>query len=254
MVAALVLLVAACGLVPGDGDGTVTTTPEGGVTTTDAPETTDPPDTTEAPPTSDAPDTTAPEDSEAASTPWWLLVLVLGAFLVLLIAFISRGSKKRVVVAPPPTSWKDSAREGYADARWLYDAMSEDLAIWRGNATFDSKVEVGATAATALADTWHQLDGRIGKASDHLYSLEAAAPDQRTAQAANATVAAMRSVRTAVDARAEARMHYRTIESGAEADALALQDAREREVRSARNLAEARGAFGGALTNLSTVL
>jgi hypothetical protein len=132
--------------------------------------------------------------------------------------------------------------------------MSEDLAIWRGNATFDTTSDVGATAATALADTWKQLDSRIGSASDHLYSLEAASPDQRTAGAASAAIASMRSVRKAVDARAEARMNYRTVEAGDTTDTLSLQDAREREVRAARNLAEARSAYGGALTNLSTVL
>ncbi len=253
--AVLTVVLAACGT----GTDPSTTQPDS-PDTTQAPETTEPPDTTEPPETTEAPgttspDTTAPENGDSESTtPWWLLLVVGGAFLVLIVSFVSRGSKKKVVVGPPPTSWKDSARDGYADARWLYDAMSEDLAIWRGNATFDSTAEVGATAATALADTWRQLDSRIGRASDHLYSLEAAAPDQRTAQAANSVVASMRSVRTAVDARAEARLNYRTIESRTDTDAVALQDAREREVRAARNLAEARSGYGGALTNLSTVL
>ena len=211
--------------------------------------------TTQAPDTTQAPETTEPGTEEGESTtPWWLLILIGIAFLVLIIAFVSRGSKKKVVVAPPPVSWKDSARSGYADARWLYDAMSEDLGIWRGNATFDSTSEVGATAATALADTWRQLDARIGSASDHLYALEAASPDQRTAEAANATVRSMRAVRTAVDSRAEARMNYRSVQETSSSDPLALQDAREREVRSARLLAESRSDFGSALTHLSTVL
>jgi hypothetical protein len=49
-------------------------------------------------------------------------------------------------------------------------------------------------------------------------------------------------------------MNYRTVQAGGSDEPIALQDAREREVRSARNLAEARSAFGSALTNLSTVL
>lgn len=245
-----VLLLASCGL--GDGDGTLPSLPEGGITTTAAP---DAPDTTEAPPPSDAPDSTVPaEEDTEASTPWWLLLVVLGAFLILIIAFVSRGSKKKIVVAQPPTSWKEYARKGYSDARWLFDAMSEDLAIWRGNATFDGKSAVGATAGTALAETWKQLDDRIGKASDSLYALEAGAPDQRTAQQASATIASMRSLRRSVDDRAEARMNYRTVEARSDAGQAALQDAREREVRSSRNLAEARSAYGTALTNLSTLL
>ncbi len=254
-VAASILVLASCGLIDGDGEGTVTSPPDGGATSTAAPETTDAPDTTEAPPTSDSPDTTVPagEDGES-TTPWWLLLVVVGAFGILIIAFVSRGSKKKIVVAPPPTTWKDNARRGYADARWLYDAMSEDLAIWRGNATYDSTAAVGATAGTALAETWQQLDSRISKASDNLYALEAAAPDQRTSQAASTVVASMRSVRRSVDDRAEARMNYRTVEAGADAGQIVLQDAREREVRASRNLAEARSAYGTALTNLSTLL
>jgi hypothetical protein len=195
-----------------------------------------------------------PDGEDADETPWWLLLVVLGAILILIIAFVSRGSKKRLVVAPAPTTRKDNARKGYADARWLFDAMSEDLAIWRGNATYDSTSAVGATAGTALAETWAQLDARTGKASDSLYALEATAPDRRTAQAASTAVASMRSVRRSVDDRAEARMNYRTVETGVDVGQVALQDAREREVRASRNLAEARSAYGAALTSLSTVL
>jgi hypothetical protein len=92
------------------------------------------------------------------------------------------------------------------------------------------------------------------QASSSLYALEAAAPDQRTVQKAGATVSSMLAVRGAVDARADARSSYRTVQSANDADTAALQDAREREVRSSRNLAEARSTFGTALTNLSTVL
>lgn len=239
---AAVLVLASCGLIDGDGSITVTSDPGGGATSTGAPDTTEPPGAT------------VPDGEDADETPWWLLLVVLGAFLILIIAFVSRGSKKRLVVAPAPTTWKENARKGYADARWLFDAMSEDLAIWRGNATYDSTSAVGATAGTALAETWAQLDARTGKASDSLYALEVTAPDRRTAQAASTAVASMRSVRRSVDDRAEARMNYRTVEAGVDVGQVALQDAREREVRASRNLAEARSAYGAALTSLSTVL
>lgn len=249
---ASLLVLSSCGLV---GDGSITvTTGDGVVTTTAAPDTTSAPDTTAAPGTTDVPETTLPpeiEDGESVA-PWWLLVVVGAGFLILLVAFVARGSKKKIEVAPPPRTWKDSARSGYAAARWLYDAMSEDLAIWRGNATFDATTAVGATASTALATTWENLDARLSTASDNLYSLEAAAPDQKTSLAANETITAMRSVRSAVDARAEARMNYRTVEAQSGDDQTALRDAREREVRAARNLAETRSAYGRALTNLST--
>jgi hypothetical protein len=64
----------------------------------------------------------------------------------------------------------------------------------------------------------------------------------------------MLTLRKALDARADARQNYRTVEAVDGTDTSALSDAREREVRSSRNLAEARSAYGTALTNLSTLL
>ncbi|MCL1600379.1 MAG: hypothetical protein M3112_02430, partial [Actinomycetia bacterium] len=89
---------------------------------------------------------------------------------------------------------------------------------------------------------------------DELYALESSAPDQKTAQVAGETVTSLRALRTAVDGRAESRVKYRTAEAAAGTDSNALKDAREREVRTSRTVAEARSALGGALTSLSAVV
>jgi hypothetical protein len=94
----------------------------------------------------------------------------------------------------------------------------------------------------------------MGQAMDKLYALEASAPDQRTGQMASATVSTLRTLRAAVDARADSRVNYRTVESASSGDTTTISNAREGEVRSSRNLAEARSALGAALTNLSTLL
>ncbi|MEN8041586.1 MAG: hypothetical protein ABFR95_08805 [Actinomycetota bacterium] len=251
LVAVVVALAAltSCGIT--DGEVVLPTAP-GGDTTTIAPDTTSAPDTTLAPTTTEA--DTAPVDPDETETPWWLLIIVGFALLVFLLSYVRRGSTKKVQIASPTSTWKDAARNGYTDARWLYDTMSEDLAIWRGNAKFDDSAEVGATAGTALAAAWQDMDQRLSRASDNLYSLEASAPDQRTSRAANEVVKSMRSVRAAVDARAEARLNYRTVEAQPETTQVLLQDAREREVRASRNLAETRSGYGRALTHLSTLM
>ena len=204
-------------------------------------------------PATEAPDTTIPNGLDESNAPWWILLIVGVGILVLIIAFATRGSSKKAVpAAPAARTWKDYARSGYASARWLYDAMGEDMAVWRGNAQFDGVTAVGTSAATSKADTWQKLDARMSSASDSLYSLEAAAPDQRSAQAAQNTITALNATRSALDARAESRFAYRTTEAGSDS-ASDLMPAREREVRSSRNLVEARNGLAMALTDLSTI-
>jgi len=93
-------------------------------------------------------------------------------------------------------------------------------------------------------------------ATDHLYALEAAAPDTRTATSARAVVDRLNDTRAVVDARAEARYAYRAAEAEAEGrpDRFAeLASRRDRELRSSENLAEARRRLAEALTNLSAI-
>jgi len=151
-------------------------------------------------------------------------------------------------------TWKDHARAGYAESRRLYDSMGEDMAVWRGNAQFDGSTTVGDTAGTSKAETWAQLSAGITKASDSLYALEAASPDPRTAESARRTVTTMLAVRTALDARAEARFSYRTVEDEADTTTSGLTEARDREIRASRNLVQARNEFALALTDLSTIV
>lgn len=249
MIVVLVLFAAACD----SGGGTTTEGPGA----TQAPDTTQAPDSTEAPDTTSAPGTTDPSTSttvpgDDGETPWWLLIVIGVALLILIIALVSRGSKK-VIVAPQAATWKDNARKGYAEARWMYDAMGEDMAVWRGNAQFDGSTAVDSSAGTNKAETWSELQKRFGTASDALYALEAAAPDTTSAQAARSTIASMRATRDAVDARAEARFNYRTVESTG-SDHEPLVEARDREVRASRNLTDARNSFAKSLTDLSTLV
>jgi len=218
-----------------------------------APETTvtNPPETTTPP---DSPDTTVPAEEGDGTTPWWLLILGLIALVAIIVAFVSRGSKKPVAVVAGALTWKDHARNGYAGARWAYDALSEDIAIWRGNAQFDGVTSVGQTASTGHAETWGELADRINAARDSLYALEAASPDPRTADTARATITAMMGLRDAVDSRAEARFAYRTAESVAGDDPNALIEARDREVRASTNYSTARNGLATSLNALAAVV
>jgi len=267
---ALGLLLAVLGLGVGacSGDGPdVTIGPGDGGSTTQAPDTTKAPDTTQAPDTTKAPDTTqGPDTTQAPDTtevpagegeaPWWILIVGGVLFVILIVVLARSGKKKNVTVANAAPSWKDLARRGYADSRWLFDHLTEALAIWRGNAQYDQKTDVGSTAETANAETWGQLANRMGTATDSLYGLEAGAPDTRTAQSARSVVDRLNDTRSAVDARAEARYAYRAAEGEAAGQpdrATRLSSLRDRELRSSENLTEARRRLAEALTNLSAV-
>lgn len=244
----LALLLAACD------SGVLPTSTTEGTGTTEAPTTTVEQTTTTAAETTTtaAPSDTTPPDEEATDTPWWLLILIGLALILLIVVFTRRGSKQ--AAAPPPAvTWKTHVRQAYAEARWLYDAMGEDIAVWRGNATFEGTTDVGSTAATSKAETWAELQRRQAQALDSLYALEASPPDNQSAEIARATIRTLRDTRAAVDARAEARFAYRKADTDG-ADPSDLMDARDREVRASRNLADARNSYARALTDLSTLV
>ncbi|MCB1247302.1 MAG: hypothetical protein KDB69_08555 [Acidimicrobiia bacterium] len=211
------------------------------------------PDTTTTTAASDT--TTSPDDGASDEpierAPWWLLILVVVAVVLIVIALASGRRPKPVPVAT--VSWKDHARMGYAEARWMNDTLTEDLAVWRGNALVDDTTAVGSTAGTGLAESWAQLAGRMDRCRSHLYALEAAAPDPRSAQSARRAVETVTSLRAAVDARADARAGYRNAEdSGASPEQLI--EARDREIRTSTNLHRDREAAATALRDLSTLL
>jgi hypothetical protein len=253
LVLLLALITAACDGIGDPGIGTTTTAepPQETTSSTEAVETTV---TTSVDTTEPAPTDPDEGTDEEGTTPWWLLILAGVALIALIVAFVSRGSKTQPPVpVPGRLTWKDHATAGYAGARWAYDALSEDVAIWRGNAQFEATTEIGATAGTTMAETWAQLGPRIDAARESLYALEASSPDPRTAEMARSVITTMLAVRTAVDARAEARYAYRTAEQSATESPSELIEARDREIRSSTNFNSARSDFAEALSRFSTI-
>jgi hypothetical protein len=192
--------------------------------------------------TASTPDTT--------ETPWWLLIIVAVGLAIVLVMVVRRGSPPKPST-PPRGTWKTNAQDGYVEARWLYDAMGEDLAIWRGNQD-PSGTTTPSTLESANAATWGELASRMDACADALYRLAADAPDPRATSAADATIAATKATREALDARATARTEYRALEAQG-ASTAALSDARDREVRASRGLSEARRALAKALDGLAEV-
>jgi hypothetical protein len=230
---------------------------------TESPQPTDSPPDTEAPPATEAPPGTETSEAEEGDSSEVLLFggLVLLAFLLVGV-LIGRsrnrnraGSETQVPAAAQgdeakPT-FKDQARDGYSESRWLLDSMTEELAIWRGNAQFDGQTEVGDTAATAMASNWAQLETRMAAATSDLYRAEASAPDQNTAGTLRATITALNAVRAGIDARAEARLNSRNAEGQ---DLTVQAEAADRERLSASNLSEARQQLTSSLVTLSALL
>ena len=219
-----------------------------------AQETTEPPATTEAPAPTEAPVEESDDTTNVAIALGVILaILGIGALLVAIFG----GRRKEPVPAPTaaPVVTSTQAQDAYATSRWLYDNMTEDLAVWRGNAQFEGTAERGATAATSQADTWEQLAARLDQATDALYGLEAAARDEHTASLSRSVVTGLNAVRASLDSRAQAQYNYRSVEAqqGEPGDPAVLAQARERVQRSSHNLAAGRTALAGSLDNLATI-
>jgi len=186
------------------------------------------------------------DDAARERAPWWLLIIVAGGLIIVLVALVLRGAKRDR--APDLTIWKNNARTGYAQSRWLYDAMDEDMAVWRGTTmAADTAPEA---AGIGRSRTWADLPKRYDAAKDALYRLEASAPDHRTANAARDIGRALRATRAAFDDRADARLAYLRLETESR-DPSAMVSAREREVRTSMRLSEARIEFADAIEHLA---
>ena len=96
------------------------------------------------------------------------------------------------------------------------------------------------------------LEGTPSVQAISIDALEAAAPDNQTAATARNAITTMKATREALDARAESRYAYRKAE-GDDADADTLAEVRNREVRTSRNLADARSAYAKALSGLAAI-
>ena len=255
LIALLAMILGACvdGELP---EGTAAPGEPG--TTVEAPEPTEAPPGTESPDTTAAPPVTeAQAEGEGEGISPEALYIGLGILLLfLVIGWLMGRSRKRApapAAAPTPAGAKtygDYVRDGYSEARWLFDALTDELALWRGNALFDDRTAPEDSAGTSMADRWAQIDSRMNNATDQLYRAEAAAPDQATAATVRQTVDALSAARTAVDGRAEARFNTRGVAAD---DQHALAQAAERERLASSTLAEARRTLNDALIALSAV-
>lgn len=212
-----------------------------------AAETTTAPASTEAPTGGSSGTEGAQADEE---TPWWVLIIVLVAVVILVtVIAVSRPRKKTVTVTPaaPSVTWRSEVRAGYTDAHWLYDTMTEELAVWRGNQAAGAAPATG----TAKSEAWDQLGTRMARASDSFYSAKADAPDAQAEAMAQAVVDDLNAVRSDLDDRAEARRRSRSVES---ADATAQAEARNGEQRTSQKLAGDRAQLATSMTSISKVM
>lgn len=181
--------------------------------TTEAPETTAPPTETTAPTESTDPptDTTVPaggEDDAAEDgdgVPVWVWVLG-GAALVALGAVLFRPRRPRgpdvaTAPAPPPAPAPviDPAlkSDAYAEARWLADRLTPDLA------EFKAQVDAGTVPTPPDTDARRQaldaLAGRTAAASNALYQAEASATTDTARTVVRASIDALDGLRSAFD-------------------------------------------------------
>jgi hypothetical protein len=168
----------------------------------------------------------------------WVVLGLVSAFVLLgwLMGRTRRPSPPAAVTTP---TWKDHLRDGYGEALWLREGMTEELAVWRGNSLADPTSE---TAGTAMSDRWGQVDVRMSRARNHLRRAEAAAPDPTAARSIGDCVQRLDAVRASLDARAQARLQAFGLGDSASGD---------RERIASANLTESLAALDEALESIS---
>ena len=166
----------------------------------------------------------------ATDTPWWVGVIVVVGLAGVITSLIAR-SKGQQTKPMSRDAWKDHAVGAHAELRFLYDEATEDAAI-------------------GAPDRLPGLQERETAAREHLYLLEASAPDNRVRGVAVECNEATQELMTAYSARRGARRSYEETDAG---DPEALRTARDREVRASRNLSNARLRLDAAISSLSRV-
>lgn len=206
----------------------------------------------EAPTETPAPSETSPPDTSGEETAWWVLLIVLGGLFILIVALLAGRRRKPKSTAAVP-AWRTHARTGYAEARWLADNMTEDLAIWHGDALYEERDDSAATDA-ANAKIWDQISTRKQRAADELYAFEAASgPGSQALKASQQTTTALNDTYTALTERSDARVAYRTVAESEDPAGDSLTPARDREVRASGKLSAAREQLATGLAALKPI-
>lgn len=166
----------------------------------------------------------------STDTPWWVGVIVVVGLAAVVASLIAR-SKAQQTKPTSRDTWKDHAVRAHAELRFLYDDATEDAAI-------------------GAPDRLLSLQERETTAREHLYLLEASAPDNRVRGVAVECNETAQELLSAYSARRGARRSYEETDAG---DPEALRTARDREVRASRNLSNARLRLDAAISSLSRV-
>ncbi|MCB1247210.1 MAG: hypothetical protein KDB69_08090 [Acidimicrobiia bacterium] len=211
----IVFALSACGLGPGGttttgAGGETTTTAEAGgeTTTTAAPDTTTTTAASEETTTTGAEATTTVAGEEGEGVSPGVIALALGLLAVIIFAAWAIGRGRRTATpaapaapaAPTAQAWQTDLRSGLADAHWLATAMTDDVAVQRGEVTARAS---GAT--TGIDQRWLELDSRMQACFEAWYRVEASAPDPQVTTTVRRGVDQVRATRTALDDRAAAR-------------------------------------------------
>ncbi len=234
----------------------ISTTGSGGQTT----EASEAPDTTEAtqtPDTTEAPDT----EEEGWSTQRYVLLGVLALVLIVIVAIgASRRGKKQSEAPAAGPSWRTTAEQAYSQSRWLYENLTPEIALWRGDLLHRSGGQVPTPPETASAQeqTWSQLGTLMTAAITNLYNLEVQV-DPASQPVVRSVIDSLNSTRTAVDEVSSARLAVLRAtdefqgDPGSEHLQQNLSGAHGRESQSVQYLNGHRSVLYGALTNLAAL-
>ena len=244
-----------------------------------ATEETTPPETTEAPDTTEAPiDPEVPVEEDDSNTTTILIIVGIILLIVVVIAVSASGRSKRAeatarataagaaagaaATAAPP-AWQAAASQAYSESRWVYENLTSDIALWRGDSLYEAQRTVGTgqtavTASAARQETWDQLGSQMTTATTSLYGLESQV-DTASKPVVRSAIDSLYAARTSVDEVAAARLAVHQATDALQADAgderlqQDLSAAHDHENQTSQNLTNSRTVLEGALANLAAM-
>ncbi len=165
--------------------------------------------TTEAPPTTAAgvstpPTTQAIQSIEDIPTWIWIIIGALALWIIVMLfkSLINHSRRRKV------RKWQKRAKPAFTGAQWLYNTLTQELAVWRGGVLFQNAQD----PESPDAQVWAEIPAQMTQTIQELHTSAEKSVVPNGAAVCNALVAALVNTRDSMTVLGQARCEYLELE------------------------------------------